>query len=31
LRGRFKDVRRIKVVLRDNAPNFIEAEALAGV
>ena len=31
LRGRFKDVRRIKVVLRDNAPNFIEAEAMAGV
>ena len=31
LRGRFKDVRRIKVVLRDNAPNFIESEAMAGV
>jgi ATP-dependent Clp protease ATP-binding subunit ClpC len=31
LRGRFKDIRRIKVVLRDNAPNFIEAEAMAGV
>jgi ATP-dependent Clp protease ATP-binding subunit ClpC len=31
LRGRFKDVRKIKVVLRDNAPAFIEAEAMAEV
>jgi ATP-dependent Clp protease ATP-binding subunit ClpC len=31
LRGRFKDQKRIKVVLRDNAPGFIEEEAMAGV
>ena len=31
IKGRFKDVRRIKVVLRDNAPFFIEEEAMASV
>jgi ATP-dependent Clp protease ATP-binding subunit ClpC len=31
LRGRFKEQKRIKVVLRDNAPGFIEEEAMAGV
>jgi ATP-dependent Clp protease ATP-binding subunit ClpC len=31
LRGRFKEQKRIKVVLRDNAPAFIEEEAMAGV
>src|SRR5574338_613867 len=29
--GRFKDHRKIKVVLRDGAPAFIEQEAMAGV
>ncbi|MFQ5931329.1 MAG: AAA family ATPase, partial [Nitrospiraceae bacterium] len=31
IRGRFKDVRKIKVVLRDESPLFVEEEALAGV
>jgi ATP-dependent Clp protease ATP-binding subunit ClpC len=31
LKGRFKEARKIKVVLRDNAPAFVESEALAGV
>jgi ATP-dependent Clp protease ATP-binding subunit ClpC len=31
IRGRFKDVRRIKVVLRDDSPSFVEEEAMAGV
>ncbi|MFM8540143.1 MAG: ATP-dependent Clp protease ATP-binding subunit [Nitrospira sp.] len=31
IKGRFKDSRRIKVVLKDNAPAFIEAEVLAEV
>ncbi|MEW6682171.1 MAG: ATP-dependent Clp protease ATP-binding subunit [Nitrospirota bacterium] len=31
LRGRFKEQKRIKVVLRDNAPTFTEEEAMAGV
>jgi ATP-dependent Clp protease ATP-binding subunit ClpC len=31
IRGRFKDCRKIKVVLRDGAPAFIEQEAMAGV
>ncbi len=31
IRGRFKDVRRIKVVLRDDSPLFVEEEAMAGV
>ena len=31
IRGRFKDARRIKVVLRDGLPGFIEQEAMAGV
>jgi ATP-dependent Clp protease ATP-binding subunit ClpC len=31
LRGRFKDQKRIKVVLRDNAPAFIDEPAMAGV
>ena len=31
IRGRFKESRKVKVVLRDGAPAFIEQEALAGV
>ncbi len=31
IRGRFKENRKVKVVLRDGAPVFIEQEALAGV
>ncbi|MBS0181637.1 MAG: ATP-dependent Clp protease ATP-binding subunit [Nitrospira sp.] len=31
IRGRFKESRKVKVVLRDGAPTFIEQEALAGV
>ncbi|MCC6965531.1 MAG: ATP-dependent Clp protease ATP-binding subunit [Nitrospira sp.] len=31
IKGRFKDNRKIKVVLRDGAPTFIEQEAMAGV
>jgi ATP-dependent Clp protease ATP-binding subunit ClpC len=31
IKGRFKESRKVKVVLRDNTPAFIEQEALAGV
>jgi ATP-dependent Clp protease ATP-binding subunit ClpC len=31
IRGRFKECRKIRVVLRDGAPTFIEQEAMAGV
>ena len=31
IRGKFKDSRRIKVVLRDGLPAFLEQEAMAGV
>ena len=31
IRGRFKESRKVKVVLRDGAPVFIEQEAMAGV
>jgi ATP-dependent Clp protease ATP-binding subunit ClpC len=31
IKGRFKESRKIKVVLRDNTPAFIEQEAMAGV
>ena len=31
LKGRFKDVKEIKVVLKDNTPAFEEQEAMAGV
>ena len=31
IRGKFKDARKIKVVLSDNAPEFVEEEAMAGV
>ena len=31
LRGRFKENKRIKVVLKDNTPSFVEEEAMAGV
>ena len=31
IRGRFKDVKKIKVALRDDAPVFVEEEAMAGV
>jgi ATP-dependent Clp protease ATP-binding subunit ClpC len=31
IKGRFKDIKRVKVVLRDNIPTFMEEEALAGV
>jgi ATP-dependent Clp protease ATP-binding subunit ClpC len=31
IKGRFKDIKRVKVVLRDNIPTLMEEEALAGV
>jgi ATP-dependent Clp protease ATP-binding subunit ClpC len=31
IRGRFKESRKIRIVLRDGAPAFIEQEAMAGV
>ncbi|WP_447972248.1 ATP-dependent Clp protease ATP-binding subunit [Nitrospira sp. Kam-Ns4a] len=31
IRGRFKDARKIRVVLKDEAPAFVEEEAMAGV
>jgi ATP-dependent Clp protease ATP-binding subunit ClpC len=31
IRGKFKDSRRIRVVLRDGLPGFVEQEAMAGV
>jgi ATP-dependent Clp protease ATP-binding subunit ClpC len=31
IKGRFKESRKIRVVLRDGAPTFIEQEAMAGV
>ena len=31
IRGRFKESRKVKVVLREGAPTFIEQEAMAGV
>ena len=31
IRGRFKDTKKIKVALRDNAPIFVEEEAMASV
>jgi len=31
IRGRFKDAKRIKVVLKDNALSFVEDEVMAGV
>jgi ATP-dependent Clp protease ATP-binding subunit ClpC len=31
IKGRFKDAKKIKVVLTDHTPNFIEEEALASV
>jgi ATP-dependent Clp protease ATP-binding subunit ClpC len=31
IRGKFKDARKIKVVLSDNEPEFMEEEAMAGV
>ena len=31
IKGRFKDVKKIKAVLKDNAPAFVEQEAMAGV
>jgi len=31
IKGRFKDSRKIKVVLRDGAPTFVEQETMAGV
>ncbi len=31
LRGRFKDVKKVKVVLKENLPSFVEEEAMAGV
>jgi ATP-dependent Clp protease ATP-binding subunit ClpC len=31
IRGRFKECRKVRVVLRDGAPAFIEQEAMAGV
>ena len=31
IKGRFKDSRKIKVVLKDDLPAFVEEEAMAGV
>jgi ATP-dependent Clp protease ATP-binding subunit ClpC len=31
IRGKFKDTKKIKVVLNDNEPEFVEEEAMAGV
>jgi len=31
IKGRFKESQKIRVVLRDGAPVFIEQEAMAGV
>lgn len=31
IRGRFKDLKKIKVVLKDNTPSFVEEEEMAGV
>jgi len=31
IRGRFKEATKIRVKLRDNAPVFVEQEAMAGV
>jgi ATP-dependent Clp protease ATP-binding subunit ClpC len=31
IKGRFKDVKKIKVLLKDNIPVFVEEEAMAGV
>jgi len=31
LRGRFKENKRVRVVLKDNTPSFVEEEAMAGV
>ena len=31
IRGRFKDVKRVKVILKDNTPAFVEEEVMAGV
>ncbi|MGH7251219.1 MAG: ATP-dependent Clp protease ATP-binding subunit ClpC, partial [Nitrospiraceae bacterium] len=31
IKGRFKDARKIKVVLKDDLPAFVEEEAMAGV
>ncbi|MBI3805874.1 MAG: ATP-dependent Clp protease ATP-binding subunit [Nitrospirae bacterium] len=31
IKGHIKDAKRIKVVLKDNAPSFVEEEAMAGV
>jgi ATP-dependent Clp protease ATP-binding subunit ClpC len=31
IKGRFKDARRVKVVLKDGAPIFVEEEAMAEV
>ena len=31
IKGRFKEARKLKVVLRENAPIFVEEEAMAGV
>ena len=31
IKGRFKDARKVKVVMRDGAPAFVEEEAMAEV
>lgn len=31
LKGRFKDAKRVKVILKDNVPTFVEEEVMAGV
>ncbi|MEK7279383.1 MAG: ATP-dependent Clp protease ATP-binding subunit [Nitrospirota bacterium] len=31
IKGRFKDLKKIKVILKDNTPSFVEEEEMAGV
>ncbi|HLG21609.1 MAG TPA: hypothetical protein VI382_02245, partial [Candidatus Manganitrophaceae bacterium] len=31
IKGRFKDIKKIRAVLKDNTPSFVEEEAMAGV
>ena len=31
LKGRFKDVKKIRLIMKENVPTFVEEEAMAGV
>ena len=31
IKGRFKDVKKIRLILKENVPTFVEEEAMAGV